>query len=68
MNEWISCKDKLPPDFHPVMTKILDEYGERNVQYLQRANNLWWFVDMQMYVYYFPTHWRELENREEGAK
>ena len=43
-----------------VMTKIDDESGERNEQPLVKSGNLWFFPDRSMYVYYRPTHWREL--------
>ncbi len=48
------------PDRVEVMTRILDERGERNVQSLKRNGRLWWFPDGTMYVYYQPTHWRPL--------
>lgn len=41
-----------------VMTKIDDERGVRNEQTLYRLGMMW-HADT-MYVYYQPTHWREL--------
>ncbi len=58
MNEWIRTADELPPEYHVVETKIDDEYGCRNQQYLYRMRNLWFYPDGSMYVYYTPTHWR----------
>jgi hypothetical protein len=46
-----------------VLTKIDDEHGERNVQPMTRRGSLWFIHDGQpneMYVYYTPTHWRQL--------
>lgn len=68
MNEkpWIKCVDQLPPTGDVVETKIHDDAGERNVQSLKRyqreahTRSLWFFPDGSMYVYYEPTHWREL--------
>lgn len=41
-----------------VMTKIDDHQGVRNEQAMRRQGNLWFAGEM--YVYYSPTHWREL--------
>jgi hypothetical protein len=57
---WIRLQDQLPPDKALVETKIDDERGCRNEQQLQLHNNLWWHPDMSMYVYYTPTHWRNV--------
>lgn len=46
------------PEGREVLTRILDERGERNVQKLKKHSNLYWAGDM--YVYYQPTHWKEL--------
>ena len=56
--EWISVKEKLPPDKVVVETKIDDEKGTRNEGTLYRNGNLWFLPDGSMYVYYVPTHWR----------
>ncbi len=48
----------LPPENVVVITKIIDEHGERNEERLMRKGNLWWMADGSMYVYYTPTHWR----------
>lgn len=60
---WISTKDLLPPRGKVVETKIDDASGPRNQQTLKRGGEngcLWFFPDGNMYVYYTPTHWREL--------
>jgi len=60
MNPWISVKECRPPENEEVETKIDDQRGIRNVTTLKLHNNLWWFPDMSMYIYYCPTHWRKL--------
>lgn len=50
----------LAPDGVIVETKISDENGERNYALLRRRGSLWWLYDNSMYVYYTPTHWRDL--------
>lgn len=45
-----------------VMTRIKDGAGTRNEQPLVRRGNLWFAGEM--YVYYQPTHWRELTDIE----
>lgn len=49
----------MPTDT-PVLTRIDDERGERNVTTLVRKGRLYFFPDQAMYVYYQPTHWRPL--------
>ena len=56
--KWTPIKEQLPPEHVVVETKIDNEEGARNIQPLQYHNNLWWFSDDSMYVYYRPTHWR----------
>ena len=46
------------PDKTVVETKIDDAKGMRNQTRLKCDDNLWWFPDGSMYVYYRPTHWR----------
>lgn len=48
------------PANRPIETKIDDEKGCRNVAVLVLKGRLWWFPDGSMYVYYMPTHWREV--------
>lgn len=60
MSEYIACADQLPPNGKIVMTKVDDANGVRNEQELKRSNNLWFFPDGSMYVYYTPTHWRSV--------
>lgn len=50
------------------MTKIDDDGGVRNEQALRRSRNLWFVPDGSMYVYYRPTHWRELTSDERTAE
>jgi hypothetical protein len=63
---WISIKEKLPPEKEPVLTRIDDDKGIRNEQVLIRQKNLWFYDDMTMYVYYEPTHWQPLPLEQEG--
>jgi hypothetical protein len=55
---WTSVRTLLPKEGQPVMTKIDDEDGCRNVTTLKRLGRLWFFEDGSMYVYYNPTHWK----------
>lgn len=48
------------PEGVTLMTKIDDANGERNIAPLRRSGRLWFYPDGSMYVYYTPTHWREL--------
>ena len=57
---WIPCSKLLPPELLAVETKIEDDNGVRNEQPLKFWRNLWWLPNMTMYVYFTPTHWREL--------
>ena len=57
---WKETKYELPPEGVVVETKIDDERGCRNETTLKRSKNLWFFPDGSMYVYYIPTHWREI--------
>ena len=57
---WTSCDFRMPHEGVVVMTKIDDAQGVRNEAKLVFKNNLWWFDDMSMYVYYRPTHWAYL--------
>lgn len=50
------------PDGQAVMTKIDDHDGVRNEQVMTRQGNLWFAGEM--YVYYQPTHFRELTTTE----
>jgi hypothetical protein len=57
-NDWQPIE--TAPEGVAVETKIDDEKGVRNLQDLRRWGSLWWFTDGSMYVYYQPTHWREI--------
>jgi len=52
------------PEGVTVRTKIDDATGARNEQNLKRQGRLWFFPDMSMYVYYQPTHWREVRKED----
>ena len=58
MSEWISVKDRMPPEGILVQNKIDDKDGEGNIAMLERKGRLW-VLPSGMYVYYTPTHWRE---------
>jgi len=60
MSAWISVKAALPKEGVPVKTKVDDSGGVRRKATLVRRESLWLSPDMSMYVYYKPTHWREL--------
>ena len=60
MNKYISIQNKLPPEGKVVMTKIEDIQGCRNEQSLFYDKGLWWVPSGEMYVYYQPTHWKEV--------
>jgi hypothetical protein len=60
--KWISCDSMLPKNNVVVETMINDQGGKRNIQNLKRLNGLWFIPGENcMYVYYLPTHWREIE-------
>jgi len=60
MSEWRTIS--TAPDGVVVETKIDDSHGVRNMTTLKRQGNLWFFPDGKMYVYYQPTHWREVQH------
>jgi hypothetical protein len=57
---WIATSAQLPPDGLVVDTKIDDANGCRNEQPLKRQGRLWFLPHGDLYVYYKPTHWREV--------
>lgn len=59
---WYKTSERLPEEGIIVDTKIEDEHGCRNMQQLYRRGNLWYLADGSMYVYYIPTHWKDLCN------
>ena len=61
-NEWRFTDRELPPREQVVMTE--DSGG--NQQKLKRHNQgaLWFFADGSGYVYYTPTRWRYLDDRD----
>lgn len=64
MSDWMPIE--TAPEGKPVLTRIFDADGERNVQPLKRQGRLWYFVDGSMYVYYQPTHWKPLKGASNG--
>ncbi len=62
--QWNSIE--TAPQDTVVMTKIDDESGARKAP-LRRSGNLFYFTDGSMYVYYRPTHWREMTPEEKAA-
>lgn len=60
-NQWISTSNIVPNNNRAVETKLDDFRGVQNIQKLRFYKGLWWFPDMSMYVYYTPTHWREID-------
>lgn len=58
--DWQRTSDSLPLQGALVETKIHDQKGERNHARLFLNGRLWFLADGSMYVYYVPTHWREL--------
>lgn len=58
--DWISCREQMPPEGVQVDTKIEDYRGVRNEQSMYFLNGLWWIGEGRdaMYVYYNPTHWK----------
>ncbi len=61
-NDWIEVRAKKPPENQIVQTKIDDISGVRNESELIYSKNHWWLPDKSMYVYYTPTHWKELSS------
>lgn len=66
MTDWHTIE--TAPRARTVMTKIDYGMGARNEQALYLSDNLWFVPDGSMYVYYSPTHWRELTASERGAE
>lgn len=58
--EWIDVKERLPMNGIIVDTKIDKGEVVTNEQQLKRSGNLWFFPDGSMYVYYVPTHWKNV--------
>ena len=55
---WISLTEQKPQEGKVVETKIADP--DRNIANLKLKGKLWWLSDGSMYVYYTPTHWRNV--------
>lgn len=58
-DNWEAITETRPAQGVAVLTKIDGAGGPRNEQVLVRNENLWFFPDMSMYVYYTPTHFKE---------
>ena len=56
--DWTMTEKCRPTNGEVVET--MDSGG--HVQDLKRENNLWWFPDGSMYVYYTPKAWRRKES------
>ena len=61
-DNWEAITETRPAQGVAVLTKIDGAGGPRNEQVLVRNENLWFFPDMSMYVYYTPTHFKEQPN------
>lgn len=60
MSDW----KKVGKEFENMLylTKIDDEeHGPRNETFLKRIGNLWYVKDGSFYVYYTPTHYKQVE-------
>lgn len=56
-DNWNQTDNKLPPE--GVVVDTISEGGQS--QRLKREGRLWFVPDGEMYVYYTPKFWRELE-------
>lgn len=54
---WKLVSEEHPPINRIIKTKIYDQNGCRNEEYLKFDGKFWWLPDGSMYVYYSPTHW-----------
>lgn len=61
-DNWEVITEAQPPQGVVVLTKIDIEGVSRNEQELVRKGRLWFFQDMSMYVYYRPTHFKEISH------
>lgn len=61
MSNWIRIEEQLPPEKKLVLTKIHDGYGSRNEEKLFRSGKLWFVEGGGIYVYYTPTHWKNID-------
>lgn len=60
MDNWVNVADRLPEEGVLVETVISDSAGTRNEARLSRSGRLWFVEGGGMYVYYTPTHWKEI--------
>ena len=57
---WKQTSEVKPPNGKAVVTCIKDRNGVHNYTILFFNNGLWWHRDKSMYIYYAPTHWKEM--------
>lgn len=57
---WTKVSERKPPENVVIDTKIMDEKGERNLQRLRLRGGFWCDPNVEMYVYYTPTHWKHI--------
>ena len=59
MNDtYTRTESSLPPE-----GELVDTISEGGIQaQLRRKNNLWFYEDMSMYVYYTPIMWKTIPN------
>jgi len=54
---WIKVAEGSLPE-HQKVVEVLSPGGERSQ--LRFDSGMWWLPDGSMYVYFTPTHWREI--------
>lgn len=60
MKGWTRTSEKLPEN--GVVIDTISPTGME--QALKRSENLWFFPDGSMYVYYVPQFWREIKQKD----
>lgn len=55
---WIEVAEGSMPE-HQKVVEVLAPSGDRSQ--LRFDSGLWWLPDGSMYVYFVPTHWREIQ-------
>ena len=55
---WNATNSLLPPEGEVVWTLDSGGYARKLIY----KNNLWWFDDMSMYVYFIPVFWKPVED------
>jgi len=60
---WTKVAERKPIEGVIVDTKVDDGNGKpRNEAKLIFRFGMWWHSDGKMYVYYTPTHWKDLND------